>query len=173
MVPENIKELFRRAKAYVPTIKKGRRVNDENLEALNFLVDSEPRNDNRLIEQYCITPAQRKWMQDRRLTVESMVSGHYAIGDSPTVHALYKDWNQKLGVKWFQEDDEMQGMWDAISNTFGEMGVKNVQFGDGEPVELGGNIAERFGGEAPKNENSTIASDVLKLIAKTKKKLQR
>lgn len=176
MVPENIKEIFRRASKLTLASKTG----GEEGEAYRFLVDTTPRNDNRLVEQFCVTPEQRKWMQVRNLTVEKMVSGKIAVKDCPTAYAFYKDWNTKLGVKWFQEDNPMQGMWDTISDTFGGMGVKSVQFGDEKPVKLGGDVNKRFDDaidqfvveeEDKKNQNSTLASEVLKLVRKTKDKL--
>ena len=118
MIPEEVRAAFKKAHE------------DHQSDEYAYLVDH--RGDNDLILQYCVTPQQNEWMRTRGLTIQTMVEGKYTIDDSPIVHALYKDWNEKLGVKWFQEEDMTQAMLGAIGKNLGAAGITGFRF-EGDP----------------------------------------
>jgi len=58
------------------------------------------------IEKFLLTDDQRKWIMDERLSIEKMLNGRYA-GEGrqyDSVKSIFKEWNQKLGFKRFNEN---------------------------------------------------------------------
>jgi len=78
-----------------------------------------------IIEQYLITPNQRKEMKKYGVySPLQLINGENPI-DMPVSH-IFKDWNSKLGYKCFMEnsDEVMEKMAKEITETFDELGAK-------------------------------------------------
>ena len=71
------------------------------------------------VRRYCITPEQKKWMDDHNLTLERMCCGGYRVCDEKTVMGFYRDWNAKLGVDWYSTEEIGQSLMDAVEHSFG------------------------------------------------------
>jgi len=92
MIPKEIKRLFATAKQ------------DPNSQAYRHLVDD--KKDREYIAKYCITEQQQEWLDSRGVDCDDLLHGYYPINDMEEVNNLFKDWNKKLGVEWFEIDEK-------------------------------------------------------------------
>ena len=53
------------------------------------------------IKKHLLTEEQRKKLFDLNLSIEECLNGRYTGDQEEAVYSLYKEWNEKLGFKYF------------------------------------------------------------------------
>lgn len=53
------------------------------------------------IMEILIAPAQTQWLNTQNLTIADLLNGRFNGDQEPTVQALFRDWNLKLGTRLF------------------------------------------------------------------------